>query len=102
MIGSRIGLAFAASTSGITAAILIGAQIRSAAMHALSPPRLVRIKAVCRPLGIYGLFAAGGKHRVVVGPIPVRGQLLHIAGHIKQHESDGWECGCQTCPYVPR
>jgi hypothetical protein len=79
MIGSRIGLAFAASASDITAAILIGAQIRPAAMHALSSSRLTRIKAVGRPIGIHGHFAAGSQPRIVVGPIPIGGSWENAA-----------------------
>src|SRR5438105_4792714 len=82
MIRAGVGLALAASTYHVAAAILIGAQIRSGAMNFLGYPGLAGIDAIGRSLRITRYLSGGSERLIVIGPIPIRSPLPHISRHV--------------------
>src|SRR5205809_1660069 len=91
VIGSRVGLALAASTGDVTCAILVGAEKRSATLHPFAYSRLTGIETVGRSGWIHRDFAAGCQGLIVVGTVPVGSPFPHVARHVEQAVSIGRE-----------
>src|SRR5258706_8726232 len=83
VIGSGIGRALPARPRLEGGAILVGTQVRAAAIR--------RIETVGRPLRISHRLRPVGQRLVIVCPVPVGAPLPHISGHVTQAESVGGE-----------
>src|SRR5271167_3425447 len=82
VVCARAHLTLAARANHIARTILVGAEIRPAAVDFLGLVRLAGIEGSIRSLRVADDASLAGKLRIVVWPIPVGGPLPHVARHI--------------------
>src|SRR5215510_449465 len=97
---SAADFGFAAAANQIPRAVLISAQIRSAAHDPLGRTGFLRVVAVARTLRVVRDRTRPGQHGVIIWPVPVGAPLPDVATHVVEPEPVWWKRRHRRCPGV--